>query len=76
MFDDLEMPCFYLRNQALIALFKIDENGSPMVELIPSLNMEKVIKESKSHSFTRPFKLRGLSRRSPKIHAKILFFRE
>jgi hypothetical protein len=65
MFDDLEMPCFYLRNQALIALFKIDENGSPMVELIPSLNMEKVIKESKSHSFTRPFKVKGIISSEP-----------
>jgi len=48
MFDDLDMPCFYLRNQASIALFKIDENGVPLAELIPSINMVKAIKESKS----------------------------
>ena len=53
MFDDLDMPCFYLRNQALIALFKIDESGSPVAELIPSLNMEKAIKESKYYSYAK-----------------------
>ena len=48
MFDDLEMPCFYLRNQSSIALFKIDESGQPVAELIPSFNLIKVIKQSKS----------------------------
>ena len=45
--DDLDMPCFYLRNQASIALFKIDSanGGTPVAELIPSLNLAKVIKE-------------------------------
>lgn len=45
--DDLEMPCFYVRNQASIALFKIDAaTCQPVAELIPSLNLAKLIKES------------------------------
>ena len=45
--DDLEMPCFYLRNEASIALFRIDaETHAPIAELIPSHNLEKLIKES------------------------------
>ena len=47
--DDLEMPCFYLRNEASIALFKIDaETNAPVAELIPSHNLEKMIKETMS----------------------------
>ena len=41
------MPCFYLRNQASIALFKIDPvTRGPVAELVPSLNLSKHIKET------------------------------
>ena len=47
--DDIEMPCFYLRNESSIALFKIDaETHSPIAELIPSHNLEKQIKDTLS----------------------------
>ena len=47
--DDLEMPCFYLRNESSIALFKIDaETHSPVAELIPSHNLEKLLKDALS----------------------------
>ena len=43
------MPCFYIRNQASIALFKIDPvSRSPIAELVPSLNLAKLIKETLS----------------------------
>ena len=45
--DDIEMPCFYLRNESSIALFRIDsETQAPIAELIPSHNLEKLIKDT------------------------------
>ena len=45
--DDLDMPCFYVRSKENIALFKIDpETRTPVAELIPSLNLAKLVKES------------------------------
>jgi len=53
MIDNLDMPCFYLRNQASIALFKIDsQTGVPVAELIPSLNLAKAIKEKSNLSYS------------------------
>lgn len=51
--NDLTMPCFYLRNQANIALFKLDpETGAPMAELLPSLNLLKILKEKANLNYT------------------------
>ena len=53
MIDNLDMPCFYLRNQASIALFKIDgKTGVPVAELIPSLNLAKTIKAKSNLSYS------------------------
>ena len=47
------MPCFYLRNQASIALFKLDaKTGTPVAELIPSMAMTKTIKEKANLQFS------------------------
>jgi len=44
--DALEMPCFYVRNQAMVALFKIDsQTRVPKAELVPSLNLSKLLKD-------------------------------
>jgi hypothetical protein len=47
------MPCFYLRNQANIALFKLDsETGAPIAELIPSPNLLKTLKEKANLNYS------------------------
>jgi hypothetical protein len=49
---DLEMPCFYLRGNNFIVLFKIvAETGLPKAEVIPSPNLLKLIKDSKFNPF-------------------------
>ena len=43
------MPCFYLRNQATIALFRMDgTTGEPLAEVVPSLPLSKLIKDKSS----------------------------
>ena len=47
---ELDMPCFYLRNQATIALFKIDpQTAEPKADLVPSLALAKLMKERSSN---------------------------
>ena len=48
-YDELAMPCFYIRNASFIALFKVDEemNGVVSAELIPNENLSSYIKNSK-----------------------------
>ena len=47
--SELDMPCFYLRNQATIALFRMDgTTGEPLAEVVPSLPLSKLIKDKSS----------------------------
>lgn len=44
--EQMIMPCFYIRSNSFIALFKI-EDKQIVAELVPSANLLKEIKESK-----------------------------